>query len=127
MTQQEIINGNKLIAEFMGSRFYDSPTTDGRIFFNIPILSTGGKYLVLNGIQELNEMMFHSSFDWLMPVVDKIESVGYEVTFCRKIKNNKCTCLIYAINRHFIADSDSKIESVYLAVIDFINWYNNQK
>jgi hypothetical protein len=72
----------------------------------------------------LEDLPFNKNWDWLMPVVEKIESLGY--TF--KITGN-----IVTINHPFFEDIDyrktdlSKIEAVYLGVLMFIKWYNNQK
>jgi hypothetical protein len=72
----------------------------------------------------LEDLPFNKNWDWLMPVVEKIESLGY--TF--KITGN-----IVTINHPFFEDIGyrktdlSKIEAVYLGVLMFIKWYNNQK
>lgn len=73
-------------------------------------------------------LKYHSSWDWLMPVVEKIEALGYEVVitsgmchifntkdlnneFCNKSNNNKT----------------SKIELVITTILEFIQWYNQNK
>lgn len=53
---------NKLIAEFMG----DITSTNAKVSFN---KNCG-----------VNDFKFHKSWDWLMSVVDKIESIGYETS-----------------------------------------------
>ncbi len=67
---------------------------------------------------------FHSSFDWIMLVVIKIQSLGHMVemyiTDCdihHKPKQEDC-----------IACQSKKTlkEAVYFAVIDFIKWNNQQ-
>ena len=59
MSEQEIIEGNKLIAEFMGYKFIE----DWHQYWRL-----SDKHLLLE-----NELKYHSSWDWLMPVVEKIE------------------------------------------------------
>ena len=54
---------NKLIAEFMGMEYLPNEwVTDG-------VIETGEK----NQFQT-EELIFHASWDWLMPVVRKIEN-----------------------------------------------------
>lgn len=75
------------------------------------------------------DLCFYTS-DWnmLMPVVEKIESIGnYAVTI------SAYSCSISEIvlfdedsHVHIESDCDSKIDAVYKAVIEFIQWYNNQ-
>jgi hypothetical protein len=96
---------NKLIAEFMG---YDSR----RKFFTPWNEDTAPKY--------------HTSWDWLMPVVEKIESMGYTFKICRRRVE------IDKDGEHepfplILAKEETKQASAYSAVIQFITWYNNQK
>jgi len=85
---------NKLIAEFMGKEIY----------------------------QNYHESNYHCSWDWLMPVVSKIESLGYVFTiqggkaeYGEMISETQC----------FIAED--KLSSTYNAVVKFINEYNKNK
>lgn len=96
--------GNQLIAEFIGYE-YDR-TLPGH----------GGSVIMTLGI---NDCRYHSSWDWLMPVVERIESLGYEVTIRGEIVN------IYIPNcEDFGATQKTKIGSTWLAVVEFIKWYN---
>jgi hypothetical protein len=100
MTQKEILKGNKLIAEFMGLYSYG--------VLNPVYAYNDDDYLACNHY-ELKELIYHSSWDWLMPVVEKIGNIpehGY--VFKRSLDGG----LFY------------KIESVWLAVVEFIKWYN---
>lgn len=109
MTTQE---SNILIADFMGAITVDK---DGNIK------------------EDINKLRYNTCWDWLMPVVEKIESLFNEA-------------LIFAIHdsrAHIRADSqaslaynipdipecysgflDSKIGAVYDTCIQFIQWYN---
>lgn len=62
MTQEEITEGNRLIAEFMGHKIKHNGT-------NYYILTADGF-----GIHP-TDMQYHASWDALMPVVDRIEDV----------------------------------------------------
>lgn len=140
-----MIENNKLIAEFMG--FVESPTTN--------------KYWTKRslegfGIGELVDLKFHTDWNWLMQVVEKIETTSYNVPekFRRGFMKNtfKATGVIYSdyddreeflgwssrceLGFKTLWDStmlgedvkkyNTKIEAVYNACLGFIKWYNNQ-
>lgn len=113
MTPEEIIENNKLIAEFF---------TDGKT-----VRTAGGaRAYVINGMPtKKDRLQFYLSWDWLMPVVEKIESLDCVVeiteTFCHIYKEN-----VGWINSDK-GNCKTKIESVYKAVIQFINWHNQNK
>ena len=130
MTNKQILEGNKLIAEFMGLEII----TDGISWFDTSYKPLG---------------KYNSSWDWIMPVVEKIEPLGFSVS----INNGNCSILFYnndnyvvrtAYNEdgHFISrylpedydryilvsekETITKIESVWKSVIEFIKWHNTQ-
>jgi hypothetical protein len=82
---------NKLIAEFMGVDYVDIDT-----------------YLENN-----KELQYHTSWDWIMPVVEKI-------MWDNDIEDNQCTNIEEAL-------CDAKIDRVYDAVVEFIKQYDNQR
>ena len=87
---------NKLIAEFMGAYFDDKGMT-----------RLCGRF----GLERVNtlNLKYHTSWDWLMPVVQKIEQD------CEGVPQEMLYISLY-----------SDINEVYNAVIEFINNYNNQ-
>ena len=95
---------NKLIAEFMG----------------LEIVNADIILYELNGIAyPINKLQYHKSWDWLMPVVQKIESLGYVFT----IQGGKAEYgEMISKTQSFIAED--KLSSTYKAVVDFINQYN---
>lgn len=108
MSRKEILSGNRLIAEFTG--FTYSPTDYlHRDFFT----SQEEMYFP-------EELKYHSSWDWLMHVVERI----WAITSCRTLfyfeADEKLT--IYSN----IQSSDAKIE-IWGAVVEFIKWYNENK
>lgn len=121
MKPEEIIEGNKLIAEFRGLR-EESP---GRWYDPTQIPHP-----------RFRELKYHSSWDWLMPVVEKIEdshklSEGYG--FSVMIDNWNCE-IQNLISGEIISSFNpsshpihSKIEAAWLAVVEFIKWYNQNK
>lgn len=120
MTQEEIIEGNKII-----DNFYKS----------------SGQHVSI--VCRPSQMEYHSSWDWLMPIVDKIESIyddhhGY---FGVHIISNSCmirgTFLHKAIKKNskygwvYMSDPEAifetKIESTWYNVVQFIKWWNGRK
>lgn len=132
----EIIEGNKLIAEFMGgvkreitNREFlrgEKPFT----VYDIP-----GRGAVVENFQ------YHSSFDWLMPVVEKINKSGIysvEISFLANGTNPIYQCNISkcewpeqgVFKKEKICGKGGRlkkpIEPVWECVIEFIQWYNTQ-
>lgn len=110
-----VMEDNKLIAEFMGWTERTDPTErwfgcfktqDGVIHKNTP----------------LDPLLFHSDWNWLMDVVDKIESLNFSVEMNRQ-EEGDYQCLI--VKKEIIVQtfSSNKMESVYQAVVKFIKWY----
>ena len=106
---------NKLIAEFMGmsqgkpnenrwkNDWFEKLTTDGNEF------ESGRRH---------EHLLFDSSWEWLMPVVDKIEELEY---FVHVLGDG---CIIYDGECPKIIRTGSRKEATYKAVVEFIKWYN---
>ncbi len=118
MNEKEISEGNKLIAEFMGYEFTQTPDCGilgGNKFTKLPKKSNEPPFTVYHGWCPPN---YNSSWDWLMPVVEKIE-----IDRCKfSIEKNKCK--IWAVGTF---ESDTTIKATWIAVIKFIEWYNGNK
>ena len=88
---------NKLIAEFMGIKYSDTRSfNDGEWTHSIKSLS-----------------QFRTSWEWLMPVVEKIDDIV-------DVNGNR-------INRVHNAVLTFDRNQVYNAVVEFINEYNKNK
>jgi hypothetical protein len=146
MKTNEIIEGNKLIAEFMGYVLHD--LGDGKS----PYYNHNNKYLKPCAVIRLDKgekLQFDSSWDWLMPVVEKIESLTNYVNTVEYNKSNYLGAFYFSIltipfssiTQHVyinaehkkmmgkdVTDSwaDTKIEAVYKVVVEFIKWYNGK-
>lgn len=108
---------NEIIAEFMG--FSKTGT-----FYETKGIRHDKYKSDMFGYTYAEEWAFDSKWDWLMRVVDKIESLGYAV----KIKRKDCEVDGYPQDRYYDLQIDSlKIKSVYKAVVQFIKWYNENK
>jgi hypothetical protein len=68
-------------------------------------------------MDEAYGLQYHSDWSWLMPVVAKISSLE---------KPDDPQETFRHFNRILSLGIDSKIETVYAAVIRFINWHNKQ-
>lgn len=132
MTEEEILSGNKLIAEFIDltphSMFPDELQAPGEFSWMAVRANIQSDYA-----REDNEFVcfedffeFNSSWDWLMPVVEKMETLGITTHFshkrCLSINRIKCD-----FEYDTEDDCDSNIEAVYTCVVKFIEWYNQNK
>jgi hypothetical protein len=78
---------------------------------------------------------YHSSWDWLMPVVEKIETLdrlGGVVQIvqgqCKITSRMAGDSSVYANKSNYISmGAKGKLLSTYEAVIEFIKWYNEQR
>jgi hypothetical protein len=136
MTQEEIINGNIAIHLFNGydeipKGHYHQMNPDLRYFGHMDRFGT-----VVELLSE-NDLEYHISWDWLMPVVEKIESIHDEFHgyFGVHISSNSCTIQGTKLRtdpENFHAayfdnvTHDTKIAATHLAVIQFIQFYNTQ-
>ena len=113
------IENNKIIAEFLSVKIHP--------FKFIPIEERG----LYNGYF-IDELKYHEDWNWLMVVVEKIESLEIFDRMGRFNINTKnfdenYTSFITDKDEYFIqCEGDTKIEAVYNAVLEFIKWYNNQ-
>lgn len=106
MTQDEIIAGNKVIAEFMGytfigDHFYHKDKGRGTWF---------------------KHAKYHCSWDWLMPVCKKLDCLAEDKTIpFSKDYEFHCDLLDDTVTREY------SIAPVWKEVIDFIDWFNKTK
>lgn len=130
--------GNKLIAEFMGAKcekelagvyYFEGKAMDMYRFKELPT-THGNKILDPQLIIGVLQMKYHSSWDWLMPVVEKIENLGFDVRIIRsgsETEYTMCDITDAANNEISCISHPVKIDSVYSAVVEFIEWYNKQQ
>lgn len=79
------------------------------------------------------QVLYDTSFDWIMPVVEKIEELGYISTIEKlsigsehRVWFNEKMSLIEVANG---ARDDSKLTAIFLACVNFVLWYkkNNKE
>lgn len=110
MKEEEIIEGNRLIAKFLGYQFkiddnfkYPYFIVHGNVFFE-------------------NELSYHRSWDILMPVVEKIaETRRYAII--DEVPEDEWW--VY-VNLIYLKITTS-ILSVWQAVVEYIKWYNENE
>ena len=73
----------------------------------------------------VEDMLFHTSWEWLMPVVDKIESLGFKTS----IEVGFCSIEDTANDVYFesMGWNQTKLDVTCQAVVEFINFYNQNK
>lgn len=116
MEAKDILEGNKLICEFMEKTYR---------MWNERLLMVAEKEhedeLITSDYW--HHCSYDSSWDWIMPVVDKIESVdGFRIV----IQKNLVVCYGDGYFWNGGVTNDSKLMSVYWAVVEFIKWHNKQ-
>lgn len=109
---------NRIIAEFMNPDLYRKWNDQG----DLPI----------------DQLKYHDSWSWLMPVVEKIEALRIEEYETIDNELGRAKVIIFgrccdiqidnAIEDNLVEVTafPSKIQAVYEAVIQFIQWYNTQ-
>jgi hypothetical protein len=98
----DTLEGNKLIAVFMGAKLK---------YYNI---SNAPYYLMPNKQQWMPErLVYHTSWDWLMPVVNKIICTNPTIEDAFKNTYKVVDTLMYI-----------QIERTWKAVVVFIEWLN---
>lgn len=118
------LEGNKLIAEFMG---FSRTVTLREGIYKVP---EGQDLLYKAQHLHIDKMTYHSSWDLLMPVVEKIESdASQETGHCEiHIIENHCRIYRFSPTKEFIKtfNSSSKILAVWEALVQYVQWYNKQ-
>jgi|TARA_R110002153_G_scaffold80948_1_gene205336 hypothetical protein len=135
-------NENKLIAEFMGYKVVDKPkVVNGENFFEY--IDENGNYTYCNSL-----LKYNTYWDWLMPVVDKIErehkanfrikctwnefteySIHQVIVNIEQGEMSKDKSCIYDSKKiyDYIGDAvKCKREATYNAVVEFIKTYKNK-
>jgi len=124
---------NKLIAEFMGLTLSDGDWIGKDFIGHEPT----GSMLTRN-------IRFHSSWDWLMPVVAKCllyQKERHEIDMEIRFGYDNGKCILRAKNLShdnykamydtgydiLVCEDNMGIKTVYKTVVEFIKWYNKNK
>ena len=138
--------GNELIAEFDGRKFkpYKGNSSYTIEFDSYAACQKWIKENKADGYSpeigyQLGTGQYHTSWDWLMPVVEKISKerlehwdgtkctdiidTCYPITFNMPTENGKVMFRFKGFSLH---EADTLIEAVWQAVIEFITWHTKQ-
>ena len=129
---------NELFAEFLNFEKVKFP--DAYYVFVIPDYLTHNDYknLTLEDDKEVvawcaEHLLFHKDWNWLMQVVDEIESLGFATDLCSTTTNDNQVFSIWTsgegAGKQVITLKESKFfkfEAVYNACVEFVKWYIEQ-
>lgn len=139
MKEEEIIEGNILIAEFMGFKYFDSKSYPDEVPpFWLRHEADGSRFI----INEVLDFRYHDDWNWLMGAVDKIYTSTIPFNnFAIKPTSTE----IYATTQIRICAGGYKahegtegtmlykyipakygIMTTFAAVVEFVKWYNTQ-
>lgn len=132
---------NKTIAEFMGwgdnIHHTISPSASTNFLNNYKKFDSPDRKISLSYYWDDFEksLPYHTSWDWLMDVVEKIEKLGFETSLF--VNESKQSCkydfrifeseILETKCRIIDNTAETKIKAVWNCVIEFIKWYNEQK
>tara|TARA_R110000824_G_scaffold319874_2_gene506865 strand:- start:356 stop:745 length:390 start_codon:yes stop_codon:yes gene_type:complete len=116
--QHDIQMGNILIAEFMGliNHHNDSSVMLRKVSHNNEPL--------INEVVPLKALQYDTSWDWLMPIVEKIESLRDENGNAYRFTIDMGNAQIEGTNIEIVGGS-CKLDTTYQAVVEFIKNQNN--
>lgn len=128
------VGGSALIAEFMQIKeiqsSYDNYGRPEPIWYSRYLGYRTPTFSIPNKSIDhlLNENKFNNSWDWLMPVIEKIEiECKHEVHIFGHYnwKNpNRCLITDWKNNEIVHTSNDSKFQCVFDAIVEFIKWWN---
>ncbi len=175
MLEKEILENNRLIAEFLGYVYFEPKVAvdysdcggiyhDIDVYSKIPIqvkdYGEGQKYFVslpnpdfgngnnpkwnpdietldwdsLNSEHYITDLEYHSSFNELMPVLNKITDLGFQIhllSFKEFGMQNRKTISGFRINEGekiiSFEDNEDMITAIYKSVVKFVKWHKQQK
>lgn len=111
-------------------------------------IKKGKQYLMLGWWHDYDDLEFNTSWDWLIPVVEKIESIKWDnesqpdnglltwgdTPFSIQIEGFTTQVIVDNGSEdtkqpftYFTHKDGNKLERTYKAVVEFIKWYNEQE
>lgn len=119
MSTLSIEENNILIAEFMGKQDVLGVLQTEPFVTNVYFHANQIKSRIAQGVEV--KLYYHSSWDWLMPVVEKIEQAARVDIYGKacKISQPQWVVDIAHIN-------ESKLTAVWICVVEFIQYINNK-
>lgn len=115
------MESNKLIAEFMGL-----PKVPCSIGTEDGYFTEGYKHPNVDVPTIPSGMQYKYSWDWLMPVVEKIESLRDVNGNAYRFTIDMCNAQIEGTNIEIVGGS-CKLDTTYQAVVEFIKQHNDEQ
>jgi hypothetical protein len=110
--------GNEIIAEWMGLIRKEPGEYNEVSYWHAD--SSDKRKRVFAGY--IHQLKYATSWDWLMPVVEKIEKIEGVTTTLK----NKRFVIKYG-KKTFSCHTVVKINSTYRVVVEFLDWYTKNK
>ena len=82
------------------------------------------------GVKPPLYMEYHTSWDWLMPVVEKIGELYHTITIETNNESDQCVILCYKEDEKYRRIFEVGLtlhEATYKAVVEFIKTYNDER
>lgn len=111
---EELEKGNIMIAEFMGAEGAPKYNPEVWDIYITGYLDVDSDHEEAQHFYTPSEMKYQTSWDWLMPVVEK----------CFDEQDKVSDDLSFALNDALL---ETNINSLYKVVVEFIRNYNNKK
>lgn len=133
-----MVENNKLIAEFMGYKYYPynlAEKEEGLKFgwmrperrhSNVPFLSKSSKHKNRVLARKHKDLAYHISWSYLMPVVEKCTELWEQYEFDTD-ERNLMEQEIWHFNNTLSDFLNNDIQAIYRRTIQFIKWYNNER
>lgn len=106
--QMNTTENNKKLAEFM------SVESNGIVFQD-------------ENTKEFHPIKYHSDWNWLMGVVEKIESLEFDFAIYTGSSASIINTGNFPFKEIVSEGGKNKIEAVYNACIEFVEWYNKEQ
>lgn len=145
MTPKEIVEGEKIIAEFMDYEYVPAsiPVDYSKISGWVKKKNSHSLYEWMMGDDTIPprrhhlgrthyDLLFSNNWSWIMPVVKKLEKLDYVVIFYHGHCNiqTKDSFTNKSNNQWHIVTDDERgdsLRALFIALVEFIKWYNKNK
>ena len=114
MTNEKIINGNNTIANFVGSRFIKDTFFPRLVDVEFELM-------------DLDDLKFHSSWDWIMPAWRRLYLKLSESPYSFEIRIDEKPALEYWYTEMEQPLTKGLIDLAFKKLVEAIKWYNNNK
>lgn len=129
MARLETVN-NILLSEFLGWKTDEVEVIAPKsLEVIIPFETVKGFFTT--SVFKYDELKFHNDWNWLMLVVDKIESIEMHDgrTFTVDFYRDSVLIFEYGLtnNELIYTEGSGRRENLYNACVEFVKWYNENK